>query len=195
MALARTHNARASPVSASNPVGTSTANTGARDALISAIQPAIWPSISRGGEVEELPIPSSASMQKSNSSRGASTKVTPASRARWYDIAASGGALSSLEQSVTTGDLPQSFKCIAASRPSPPLLPGPQAIQNVLAFGASARASLAVERPARCISAWGVSMACAACSIWRVMAVSYSGRAAACCAARLPLMSCGEVVR
>jgi hypothetical protein len=67
---------------------------------------------------------------------------------------ASGGKRLSSPAKVTTGKKPRCRNCAAASKPSPPLLPGPQATQIVRACGAMAIASRATARPARCISVW-----------------------------------------
>ena len=163
------------PVSAFKPLGTSTASSGAGVACSRASTSAKRPS---GGRV--APMPSSASMQKSCAPRpagGASAKRTPASRARCQAAWASGGALAGSPSQVTTGFKPQACRCTAASSPSPPLLPGPQAIHTQRACGLMASASRATARPARCISVCAGRAAAAACSMRRVVAVSYSAAA------------------
>ena len=114
-------------------------------------------------------------MARSHAAGGASAKRTPASRARCSEARASAGRRASSPSQVTTGAKPRCRSCAAASKPSPPLLPGPQAIQIVRACGAIAMASRATARPARCISVCGGSAAAAACSIRRVAATSNSG--------------------
>ena len=163
-----THSAPACPVSAFRPVGTSTASTGAEPAPRAAIHCAMRPSGTRAADA--APMPSSASMPRSNCAGGASANRTPASSARWYDRAASAGAVPGVPSHVTTTCLPQPCSCRAASRPSPPLLPGPQATHRVWACGATASASRATDRPARCIKVWGGKPAVFAFSIRRVAA-------------------------
>ena len=86
--------------------------------------------------------------------RLAATKRTPAARTLQRGLRV-GGRMRFIPSQVTSGSLPHCFRCIAASKPSPPLLPGPQATQIVRACGASASASRATARPARCISVCG----------------------------------------
>jgi hypothetical protein len=80
---------------------------------------------------------------------------------------------------VTTGKKPRCRNCAAASKPSPPLLPGPHATQIVRACGAMAMASRATARPARCINVWAGRAAAAACSMRRVAAMSNRSAAVA----------------
>ncbi len=80
------------------------------------------------------PMPSSASIARSHCAGGAAANATPASRARCSEASASAGARASSPSQVTTGFLPHCCRCSAASMPSPPLLPGPQAIQIVRAM-------------------------------------------------------------
>ena len=158
------------PVSASSPLGTSTFRRSAGLRAMCANQSAMRPS---GGRA--APMPSRASMHTScspswSAAGGWSRSCTPAFSARASAARASAGARSASPSQVTWGVRPQRCRCRAASRPSPPLLPGPQAIQIVRACGASATASRATARPARCIRVWGGSWAAARSSTRRVAA-------------------------
>ena len=139
--------------------------------VVTALLPAWFP-VSR---CVPPPIPSSASMARSHCAGGSLASTTPAERARASEASASGGKRVSSPQKVTTGRCPQRCKCMAASNPSPPLLPGPQATQMVCACGARAQASRATAKPARCMRVWGGSCAAASSSICRVAAALCSG--------------------
>ena len=135
------------PVSAFRPDGTSMLNRGASVARMCCSHSAILPS---GARAE--PMPRRASIAKSCCAGGSSTMTTPASRARRSDALASAGKRASSPQKVTTGAKPRRCNSRAASKPSPPLFPGPQAIQTMRACGAIAIARRAVAMPARCMS-------------------------------------------
>ena len=166
-----------SPVSASSPVGTSTDSRAAALDCINASHSVIsrLPALARSSRA---PIPSSASMQKSKAGGGSLAICTPAASARARAASASGGALvlwSGRPVQVTTTFFPHRCRCNAASKPSPPLLPGPQATQMSSACGASASVSRATDKPARCISVCAGKPVAARCSICRVAATLKSG--------------------
>jgi hypothetical protein len=160
-------------VSLSRPVGRSTASVGALLAFMRAIQSASAPSAGRC-----LPRPSRASIQRScalNPSGGERPALTPAARARRNEALVSAGAVRGSPSQVTTTRRPAWCRCMAASRPSPPLLPGPQAIHTVRAWGAQAMASRATDRPARCIRVWGGRWRAAAASMPRTALLAKRG--------------------
>ena len=165
------------PVSLSSPVGTSTDSRAAVLVRIRSSQSVISAVPALDGS-SRAPMPSNASMQKSKSGGGWEAMRTPADTARCRAAAASGGAVvlpSGRPVQVTTTFLPHWCRCSAASNPSPPLLPGPHATQMQRACGASASASRATARPARCIKVFGASAAAACRSICRVAATLKSG--------------------
>ena len=165
------------PVSAFRPLGTSTARHGAVPACIRSSQCCICAVPGRAGS-SVAPMPSRASIHRSNSCGGPAASATPAAKARWRDACASGGDWllpAGKPVHVTMTSLPHWCRCSAASKPSPPLLPGPQAIQMRWALGANASARRATARPARCIKVWGSRVAAASCSIWRVEATLCKG--------------------
>ena len=121
------------------------------------------------------PMPSSASTAMSNCAGAALANCTPAARARISDDLASGGWCVSSPSQVTTGLRPQCCRCMAASSPSPPLLPGPQTSHTLRACGAIAQASCATARPARCIKVCGGRVGAAVCSMCWVVAMLCNG--------------------
>ena len=132
------------PVSAFSPEGRSTASTGAAAgaAWRRPSRPARLPAAARcpGPAARRWPDPTAAGIWSAN--------ATPAARARCSEASASAGARASSPSQVTTGSLPQARRCSAASKPSPPLLPGPQAIQMVLRVRRE-RPAPAAPRPGR----------------------------------------------
>ena len=161
------------PWSASSPVGRSTASRAPACALSRRTASARAPS---GPRV--LPRPSRASMAKSACAceGSAVSMVTPASCARNSEAAASGGRREAVPTLVTLTRLPAWCRCSAASKPSPPLLPGPAAIQMRCACGASASASRARPWPALRIRPCGGQRAADCASTWREPVPSYSGQ-------------------
>ena len=166
------------PVSAFSPLGKSTHRTSSGVVRSRDSQAPSRPSTGR-----MAPMPIKASIARSNSSGGCSANSTPlccAAASAWR--ASAGRRLSSDESRVqwvttTLGEPPWAcaHRCrwAAATRPSPPLLPGPQATQMVRACGRSASASRATESPARDIRAWMGRCASASCSMRRVVSTLY----------------------
>ena len=163
------------PVSASSPLGKSTARTGTGLCSRACRQATSRASGVRAGAVgeEDTPMPNKASIHRSMAVDGAggwSSHCTPQACARCQEAMASAGAWSGWPSHVTNTWRPLRCSCIAASRPSPPLLPGPHAIHTVRAWGARAWAKRATATPARCIRVWRGNVAAAACSMQRVAA-------------------------
>jgi hypothetical protein len=126
------------------------------------------------------PRPSSASIARSIGPSGAAGAIaTPAARASASARAASGGSRAGSPCRLTHTSRPMRCRWMAATSPSPPLLPGPAAIQIRPACGARARARRATPRPARCINACGGRPASASASIARDAAASCTGQRAA----------------
>ena len=122
--VARTQGPSAAPVSASSPLGRSAETTGIPAVFICAIHSAQMPCAA-----SRRPVPSSASMQRSHVAGGPAWMRRPNavafSRARSASFAY---GLSPSGMLIKTS-LPQVCRWQAASRPSPPLLPLPQATQ------------------------------------------------------------------
>ena len=130
------------PLSAFRPLGTSTARQGTELFCIRSSQCCICAVPTLAGS-SVAPMPNSASIDRSNACGASAASATPAARARCRDAYASGGDLhlpSGKPVQVTMTSLPHWCRCSAASKPSPPLLPGPQAIQMRRAFGVNANA-------------------------------------------------------
>ena len=171
------------PVSASSPEGTSTASTGA--ALLRSCASQCASTVPRAEPDgvclvdDRTPMPSRASMHRSCSVRSvggvSAHTMFVQCRAFSQDWRASGGNVSVVPSQLMTTLRPARAKWCAASSPSPPLLPGPQAIQIVRACGAMACASCATARPARCIKVCGANWAAMACSRRRVASVLNRG--------------------
>ena len=156
------------PVSASSPLGTSTHRQGAFDWWSRRSQSASGLSGTR-----VTPIPSMASMPRSQFLGGSTLNRTPADCASASAYAASGGVVAPANK-VTTTSRPAPAALAAwcsnraATKPSPPLLPGPQAIQMQRARGTRACARRATASPARAVSVCGGSALAEACSAARV---------------------------
>ena len=111
-----------------------------------------WAMAPCGGRV--APMPSSASMHRSHCGGGSSAKRTPACSARWCDACASAGAVCGSPRQVTTTCSPPLLQVHAR----PPCrrrrcCRGRRRSRSCAHAGASAIASRAHARPARCISA------------------------------------------
>ncbi len=120
--VARTHGACTTPVERSRPDGPSTATTGAASRISRSMLPAAAP---RGAPL--APVPSSASTatpQPPHSSSG-STTCTPCIVARILFSRQSGDGSPGNATAVTL--TPSDASARAATKPSPPLLPVPQA--------------------------------------------------------------------
>ena len=164
------------PVSPHRPVGRSTASTGARPALSCCTASAMAPSGAR-----HPPRPNSASMARSVGCiskpvlPGLMLMLTPACWAWASACCASAGWRVASPSKLTCTASPWACSQRAATRPSPPLLPGPAATQIRRACGATASASRARPRPARSIRVcWGwPARACA--SMRRLLTASHSG--------------------
>ena len=162
----------ATPVSACSPEGRSTASTVAGPLLSRWMASAIAPSGAR-----RVPRPSRASMARSPASPcQPGVMGTPADTACAWAQAASAGRRAASPKNATCTALPARCRCSAATKPSPPLLPGPASTCTRCACGAQASASCATARPARCISACGALPASACCSVARDVAASCNGQ-------------------
>ena len=137
------------PVSAIKPLGISAA-------MMSPLPVSIACIAARGAPVgaSRRPMPMSASMHASQCMGGPCCMTTPAACARCSDAAASAGSGWGESGKDIHTFLPSCCKCLAASKPSPPLLPRPQATQTVWACGTYANVSCAKASPARCIKVW-----------------------------------------
>ena len=87
----------------------------------------------------------------------------------------SGLACLGLPSQCTQTSKPCSASRCAATRPSPPLLPGPQRIHACCAWGAMARANRAMLRPARCIRLYPRVLDNAMCSMALLLVAFHSG--------------------
>ena len=136
-----------SPVSPSRPEGTSTASTGLAAALTAAIIRAAAPSTGR-----DRPAPKIASMIRSAPAMtsGANGSISRAQREAMAAASPRSVSLSPRRQSRTA--TPASAMSRAATKPSPPLLPGPQSTTIEPSAGSMRRASSATARPACSIS-------------------------------------------
>ena len=168
---------RAAPVSGFRPEGTSTASTGACCWFRVLMAWAMSPVTAR-----VAPRPSKASMARSQRGSCAAPWLshgcidTPAAAAMAQAAAASGGKAAESPSSHTRTSLPLARRCRAATRPSPPLFPGPANTCTILACGAMASARRATARPAACINAPGECSAVASVSAARVAAELCSGQ-------------------
>ncbi len=179
---ARTHAVPSGwPRSTSSPEGTSMARTRApapRAPRFGRSRPASAPSGAR-----EAPMPSSASMTRSvGRRRSLRRRRTRGCRHRLRGRGRAPG--SRREEASRRGRraaqrcrLAQPHRCVAASMPSPPLLPGPAKTRRCAGHAAErAIARRARPPPARPMSVKGGSAASASPSIRRVAATSNSGR-------------------
>ena len=125
------------------------------------------------------PMPNSASMVRSQRVGGESAKITPACRANPRAQRASAGMCCSLPHQVTVSVPPfpvnQGTSNAAVNKPSPPLFPGPQATQTLVALGVMDFASLAAANAARAIRVCGGRVLASATSISRVAAMPCKG--------------------
>ena len=154
VASASTQGPSGRPVSAESPDGTSTESTRApprRAPAMASMAAAKLPSAGR-----DSPVPRSASITTSSplapsgcpSAKGATG--TPASRARRAITAASPPS-SSGATTANTRTRPEGWSSLAATQPSPPLLPPPQTTTKRLAGRTSGATASATARPARSI--------------------------------------------
>ena len=136
------------PVLPSRPLGTSTATTGLPAALMAATTSAAVPSSGR-----DRPAPNRASMTRSASASVAGLSGSTGSPQRSAMAAASPRRASRLPSRPRRTWYPCSRRSRAATKPSPPLLPGPHTTAIAApARGASAAAASATARPAFSIS-------------------------------------------
>ena len=140
---------RSCPVLPSKPLGTSTASTGrpALRALMAANSRASEPSTSR-----ESPAPNTASTMHAapRNTSGSSLATGPSHRAAIS--AASPVSAARSPSSATRTSQPPAFSSRAATKPSPPLLPGPHSTAIRAPGAAMLAASAATARPAFSIS-------------------------------------------
>ncbi len=157
------------PRSTSRPDGTSTASTRAPRAASAAMRPIAAASSPSGARAP--PMPRSASITSAGTSSSSlvgaplpcqSRSSIPAAAARASARAASAGGCARAPTRSTVVRLPNECSRVAASMPSPPLLPGPAKTTIRSACGASASASRATASPARAISVNGATAASAA---------------------------------
>ena len=148
VAVACTTGPAACPVVPSSPLGTSTARTGLPAPLMAATASAAAPSM-----VRERPAPNMASMMTSAPLSAAAGRVSISPSQRPAMAAASPRRASRLPSSHTRTPWPCSRSIRAATKPSPPLLPGPQRTATEKRAPPSSAAAAATARPAASISA------------------------------------------
>ena len=170
---ARTAQPRTSPVSASSPLGTSSASTGTPSRLMAATSSAYLPSRSR-----LRPIPNRPSMTRSQRTFSGmrSSVLPPHSRHASSAIFASAASADWSPANTTSTLSHHALRWRATTKASPPLLPGPAMTSTPRPrLAATSRAICAAARPARSISAGAGDALSAAASMSRISAVRYTG--------------------
>ena len=156
------------PVVPSRPLGTSTATIGLAQALIAATTSAAMPSSGR-----DRPAPNRASMTTSAPAIVAGLNGSTAAPQRVAISAASPLRASRDPSRPRRTPSPRSRRSLAATKPSPPLLPGPQTTAMAApARPASSAAASATARPAFSISASPGTPCCAASASARAISAA-----------------------
>lgn len=142
----------ASPVSASNPEGMSSANTGHEASCVASASPRARPVSPRVSPVPNKPSITSAG-RASNSSVDAGTIGSPiAAQTSWFTFASPENGVAGSSNPIVTA-CPPLARCRATASPSPPLLPGPASTSTcppastsiVQATSAAARAAFSMR--------------------------------------------------